>query len=74
MEQRRLVDTDVRRCLRLAYHETAKIAHGNSGLLTIYHEDHKKGEIAALSIYLKIQQGWENSLSWREVEEREKES
>jgi len=70
VERLGLVDIDVRRCLRFAYHETAKIAHGNSGMLTIYREDHKDCEIAALSIYLKIQQQWKNPLSWREVEGR----
>lgn len=61
------VETDIHRCLRTAYHHVAKVAHGNTGFLTFYHENHEVAEIAAMVIFLRIQEKWPKALQWREV-------
>lgn len=70
LAQHSLHEDQVLDCLHLTYNELSKVAHGNTGLITLYHEDHEPAEIAAMVIILRIQEQWPNSLNWREIEKR----
>ncbi|CUS15412.1 unnamed protein product [Tuber aestivum] len=70
IKARGLDEKDVQSCIPLVYHECSKRAHGNTGMITIYSEDHTSNECAALVAFLKLQSGWGGGLKWREVDER----
>jgi len=48
IKDRGLVPEDVRKCAGQVYHEESKHAHGNTGMITVYWEDHVRNEVAAL--------------------------
>jgi len=64
---RRLVEKDVRHCLKTAYHQVSKIGHGNTGFLTLHHGNLSENQIAALVIVLRIQADWPDAIRWKEV-------
>jgi len=70
---RNLNEEVVLECLRAVYHQGSKVAHGNTGSITLYQEDFRENGVAAFAVLLKIQEKWTSALQWKVVKERGKE-
>jgi hypothetical protein len=68
---RRLVKKDVARSIAGVYHQVSRLAHGNSGMVTIFEEDHTPNERAVLATFLGVQGEWKDCLKWKEVKRGE---
>ncbi|KAG0632564.1 hypothetical protein HOY80DRAFT_1067778 [Tuber brumale] len=68
---RHLIKKDVARSIAGLYHQVSRLAHGNSGMITIFEEDHTPNERAALATFLGVQGEWKDCLRWKEVKRGE---
>ncbi|KAG0129446.1 hypothetical protein HOY82DRAFT_610682 [Tuber indicum] len=55
VETRYLVKKDAACSTAGVYHQVSRLAHGNSGMITIFEEDHTPNEGAALATFLGVQ-------------------
>ena len=68
-ENRSLDESKILSSVGAVYHESSKHGHGNTGLITLYHQHHSSFEVALLAAFLRLQEGWdiERKLEWREI-------
>lgn len=67
--RRKLTKIDVDSCRKRIYHELSKHAHGNQGVITIRSKNFTPNELVAVVSYYKMQDTWNNCLTWEEVGE-----
>lgn len=68
---RKLTKTDVDRCRKRIYHELSKHAHGNQGVIMIRSNRFTPNELGAVVSYYKMQDTWNNPLTWEELVEKD---